>query len=195
MIIGFDLDDVLLNFQDTMRVYHNETYDTNHTLEEDCKVWNLWERWSCTPEESKQRVFDFYNHQSHYDAKPIVGSVDGISALKNDHTLHIITARPEQIKEKTFEWLDTYFPNVFEKVIFTNLFYGEGVKRKKSDVCKELGVEVFIEDAFHNAHDVANAGIPVLLLDQPWNQNHTDLPPLVTRVHSWPEIVEKLNLQ
>ncbi|MBI4155789.1 MAG: hypothetical protein HY507_00980 [Candidatus Zambryskibacteria bacterium] len=189
MIIGFDLDDVLLNFQDTMRVYHNETYGTKDTLE-DSRVWNLWERWNCTPEESVRRLKEFFEHPSHYNVVPLPGSVEAVQELKKNHTLVIVSAKPENLKQRTFEWLDKYFPNSFAKVIFTRPHYDPN-KRKKSEVCKELGIEVFIEDAPHNAEDVASAGIPVLLFDWPWNQ--VPLPERVTRVFSWPEIIERLN--
>jgi len=190
MIIGFDLDDILLDFQDTLRGYHNIQYGTNYKREDD-NVWNLWERWSCTPEDSKQRVFDFYEHEMHLNALPIYGSMEGINTLKNNNELFVITARPESMKEKTLEWLNKHFPQAFQQVVFTNLFYGDGNKRNKSDVCKELGVEIFVEDALHNAYDVAEAGIPVLLLDAPWNQS--EVKPPITRVYSWEEIVQKLN--
>jgi len=191
MIIGFDLDDVLLSFQDTMRQYHNETYGTNYTREQD-NTWNLWERWNCTPEESVKRVRDFFAHESHHAAPPLPGSVDAIRALKQNHEFCIITAKPESFKEKTEEWLEKHFPNMFDKLVFTNAFHGDGKKRKKSEVCNELGVQIYIEDAMHNAQDVADNGIPVFLMDSPWNQG--ELPsPLITRVFSWDEIVEKIN--
>ena len=190
MIIGFDLDDILLNFQDTLRGYHNIQYGTNLKREDD-KVWNLWERWGCTPEDSKQRVFDFYEHEMHLNALPMPGSVEGINILKKNHQLFVITARPESIKGKTLKWLDKYFPQVFQQGVFTNLFYGDGNKRKKSEVCKELGIEIFVEDAMHNAEDLAEAGIPILLLDAPWNQS--EVKPPITRVYSWDEIMERLN--
>lgn len=191
MVIGFDLDDVLLSFQDTMRSYHNATYNTNYTEEHDT-VWNLWERWNVTPEESVKRLQDFFVHKMHYDALPLPGSVAGIKKLKENHILYIISAKPESLREKTEEWIAKYFPNMFEKIIFTRLLF-DPEKQKKSEVCKKLGIEVFVDDAVHNTHDISEAGIPTLLLDMPWNRNHTKLPPLVTRVFSWEEIVEKLN--
>ena len=191
MIIGFDLDDILLRFQDTMRMYHNETYGTNYTEEHDI-IWNLWERWHCSPEESIKRLKDFFVHEYHYNAPPLPGSIEGIKSLKKNHKLFIVSAKPEELREKTLEWLDKHFPNMFEELIFTKPLY-DPQKQNKSEVCKTLGIEIFVEDALHNAYDVAKVGIPVLLLDMPWNRNQKDLPEGVTRVFSWPEIVQKIN--
>jgi uncharacterized HAD superfamily protein len=51
----------------------------------------------------------------------------------------------------------------------------------------ELGIEVFIDDSLHNAEDIASIGIPVYLLDAPWNQGETGQ--LIKRVYSWKEII------
>src|SRR3984885_4276999 len=113
-IIGFDLDDILLEFDDPMREYHNVTYNTN-LKREDSRIWNLWDRWDCTPEESVKRLQDFFAHEYHFNALPVSGSMRGIQTLKENNTLVIITAKPENLREKTLEWLDTHFPNMFEK--------------------------------------------------------------------------------
>jgi uncharacterized HAD superfamily protein len=64
-------------------------------------------------------------------------------------------------------------------------------KRLKSAMCKELGIQVMIDDHMSVAKDCAEAGIRVLLFDQPWNQG--ELPMGAERVHSWDEIVKKLS--
>lgn len=60
-------------------------------------------------------------------------------------------------------------------------------KRLKSEVCKEIGASVLIDDALKHAEEVASHGIPVLLPDKPWNRDYT--PPGVVRVQSWNDIV------
>ncbi len=189
-VIGFDLDDILLNFNDTLRAYYNTVYKT-HFEREHMISFHLDKLWGLPMEETAERVLQFYNHESHLNALPVEGSMEGIEKLAKNHTLFLITAKPELLREKTEEWLTKYFPGMFAGVHFTNHFIGDTGKRKKSEVCLELGIEVFVEDALHNAQDVADAGIPVLLFDTPWNQAEV-LPP-ITRVFSWPEIVEKLN--
>ena len=83
-------------------------------------------------------------------------------------------------------------PGLLKGIHFTNQYHGkESEKRDKASICKELNVEIFIDDALHNAENIITAGVPVLLLDSPWNQTNT-LHPLITRVHSWKEILEKL---
>ena len=63
-------------------------------------------------------------------------------------------------------------------------------KKSKAQVCKSLGVDVFIEDALEHALPLANNGIPVLLFDRPWNRGQE--PANTTRVFSWSGILRSL---
>ena len=191
MIIGLDLDDVLFDFTPGLHAYHNRFYDTSFELE-DFKQ-NLAEMWGCSKEEERKRIFDFYSSQEHWDSLPVFGAVEGINNLRQHHDITIITAKPEALKDKTLEWLGRHFPQTFEQIHFTNQYHGSGLRRTKGEVCRGLGISIFVDDFIHNAEDVANAGIRTLLFDAPWNQG--EINPLVTRVYSWDEITDILNKQ
>ena len=53
------------------------------------------------------------------------------------------------------------------------------------------GYDVAIEDSPSMATHLADRGVPVLLLDRPWNRR-AQLPSGVKRVHSWGEIAGTL---
>ncbi|MEK7461706.1 MAG: hypothetical protein AAB586_01405 [Patescibacteria group bacterium] len=190
MTIGFDLDDVLLDFRESLHRYHNYRFGTDYKRHQFRE--NLAEMWNCTEEESKKKVFGFYQSSEHRNAEPINGAVEKIKKLKQHHILHVITAKPEELKNISLEWLDKHFPQTFAGIHFTNQYqYQEkGLKRTKGEVCKELGVEFFVDDSLHNVNDIASFGIPALLFDAPWNQG--EIKPPIHRVYSWDEIVEIL---
>jgi len=79
-------------------------------------------------------------------------------------------------------------------VYFTNHYSKKELNetKKKSNICIELGVELLIEDSLDYAFECSSEKIKVLLLDKPWNKADK-LPAGVTRVHSWREIIEKIN--
>lgn len=189
--IGFDFDEVLMNFCDPLRLYSNNIDRTN-LQGEHYTSYDLSKTWKCTPEEATKRVIDFYYSEHHFNALPVEGAVEGIKILKEDYDLFVITSRPEKIREITTDWLDKYFPNMFEEIHLTNLFYSEGENKicSKKEVCLELGLEAFVDDALHYAYDVSSAGIPVLLYNTPRNQGMVEPP--IMRVHSWQDIVDKL---
>lgn len=188
-LIGFDLDDIIFNFMGGLVQWHNDVHGTTHTRE-DYFSFDLHEVWKCDGETARDRVWDFYHSDHHHNVVPIEGSIETLKKIKEDYRLVIITARPQEMEVPIRAWLDQYFEGVFDDVIFTNHFHGVGEKRSKSSVCLELGVAVFVEDALHNAYDVVAIGIPVLLLDTPWNQEEIAAP--ITRVYSWEDIAMKI---
>lgn len=190
MIIGVDLDDVLLDFTEHLLRFVNTRYGTRHQRK-DSFNFNLEKVWNEPKEIVDQKILEFYRSSEHVQAMPFPDAIGGICALKAaGHELHLITSKPDSLKDVTEKWLDTHFPRSFTGVHFMNEFHGTGKKRTKAEVCKLLGVELFIDDALHNARNIAAVGIPVLLLDAPWNQEEV-IPP-ITRVKSWEEIVEKV---
>lgn len=189
MTIGFDLDNVLLNLNDALCLYHNTTYGTKYEKEH-MTSFELNEVWNCTKEEAIKRVFDFYQSPEHWNALPVNGAIEGIKNLKQYHNLHVITAKPEELKDKTSKWLNKHFPQMFDGIHFTNYYNGNGPKRTKGEVCRELNIEFFVDDFLENVNDVSSLGIPTLLFDAPWN--HGEINPPIRRVYSWDEIVEIL---
>jgi len=66
----------------------------------------------------------------------------------------------------------------------------------KVDKAKELKSDIFIEDNYHNALQLSEAGFKVLLLDT--NYNRKPINENITRVYNWKEIysiIDKLLLQ
>jgi uncharacterized HAD superfamily protein len=189
-IIGIDLDDTVLNFCDPFLAFHNVRRGLSYTRGH-IKRFHIEEIWGCTRDEAIQMVHDFCHSDEHRNAVPVAGAVEAIADLAERHTLHIITAKPSLLKNETLAWIGKYFPEHFKDIHFTRDTISQELHhRKKSLIAQELGVELFIEDSLENALSIAAVDIPVLLLNEPWNQ--ADLPPLVTRVHSWEEIVQKV---
>ena len=188
-IIGIDLDDILLNFNDAFVKFHNEKYGTSHTRK-NVTDFHLENVWDISREEMLKRLDAFYTSDHHKNAQPIEGAIEAINKLAKENELHVITASPEDMKKEIIAWLGTHFQGKFKNVHFVNKsIFGTSMKNK-SEVCKELGIEVFVDDALHNAEDIAQLGVPVFLLDTPWNQG--EVKPPIARVHSWDEIMQRL---
>ncbi len=188
--IGFDLDDVLLNFSDALREHMNRKYEMNVQRYE-LKTFYIEEFFGISPEETRRAIDVFFFHDDHAKSMPMEGAREVVEELSKDNKLFIVTAKPNTLEQQTIGWLDKHYPGIFEQVHFAN-FFGTGIeRRKKSDICRELNLDIFIDDSLDNAIDVAGAGIPVLLFDSPWNQIE-NLPPLVLRVYSWSDILKAL---
>jgi uncharacterized HAD superfamily protein len=192
MVIGVDMDDVLLDFTEHLLRFVNAKYGTNHQRK-DSFNFNLEHVWKVPKEDVDRKILEFYSSKEHNEAPPFPEALDGIRELKAaGHELHLITSKPDILKDVTLRWLRTHFSDAFSDAHFMNEFHGTGAKRTKAEVCKLLGVEIFIDDALHNARSISATGIPVLLLDAPWNQEKVEAP--ITRVKSWKDIVEIIQL-
>ncbi len=189
-IIGIDLDDTLLNLNGTFIKFLNLNYDTAYARENLTSPF-FEESFDITKEDVLKRLHEFYNSEHHAEAEPIEGAPEALARLAEANELHIVTASPEEMKDRIEAWLGKNFTNRFKGIHFTRKSIFDNSVRNKKDICAELGIEVFIDDALHNAEDISSAGIPVFLLDSPWNQKSINSP-LVTRVHSWDDIINKL---
>jgi len=188
--IGIDLDDVLLDFSGALIPWHNANYGTKYRYE-DMTSYNLEDILQCPRYEIDRRMTDFHFSEEHYNALPIPGAALALERLSQDHSLIVITSKADEMRPSMEAWLAKHFPNLIESVHFTNHHLGDkSKKRKKSDVCREEGVQIFIDDACIHVTDVADICEKVFLLDRPWNQEA--LHPAVTRVHSWEDILKKL---
>ena len=103
---------------------------------------------------------------------PRLGAYDALNYLKNEGIeLHLITSRPKQVVSFTYEWVATYFPEIFKSITVTF---------DKVGVIKEKGIYGAVDDAPHNIEAFNHAGIPVLIWDMPYNKEYPGI-----RVFDW----------
>lgn len=190
--IGVDLDDVLFDLMQQLIDFHNTEYGTELGLP-DVRYFNEIERvFGCTVAQKNERIRHFYESAMHDATRPVAGAPEAITLLAQTHSLHIVTARPSWMSQKTVALLSRHFEPVFATMDFTG-FYLEAPERRrtKADVCNDHGLGIFVDDALHNAVDIAAIGCTVLMPDKPWNQG--ELPPNVYRIFGgWPEITEHI---
>ncbi len=190
--IGLDFDDVLVDFNGGLTVFHNENYGTT-CKKEDATSWEYDKLWECTPEEAMRRMKEYVNSSHHAKVPPVVGAVDAVKRLKEHYDLFIVTARDENLQDQTFTIIEEHFPESFQGVHFLHRDE-QNVRGTKGDVCTELDIDIFIEDSLGNVAHTSQAGIRTLLFDAPWNQSET-LPPNVTRVFSWEQALEEIEMR
>lgn len=191
MRIGIDLDEVVADSLTAIINFHNKKYGTTLT-KEDFHSYDFWEIWGGTPEETAEKCAIFFATEQRSSVNPIAGSVRGLAELKKrGHGLYVVTGRSSDSARETEKWIEAKFPKVFSGIHYANLYTFDGRARLKSAMCRELGVDVLIDDQPMNVLDCAINGIRAFLFDQKWNRK-TVLPAGAERVISWEEIVEKI---
>ncbi|MFH1290772.1 MAG: hypothetical protein ABIH92_05190 [Nanoarchaeota archaeon] len=198
-LVGVDVDEVLVNLMDPLLLWYNRRYGTGYRRE-DIWTYNLWEVWGIPKGEDVQRVNDFWGTQESRDIPPIQPARTWGLKMAQGFDLVAITSRPKIIEEETRRWIQKYFPSMFSGVHLTGQYSVEGSNVTKGDVCRDLGVDLMVEDCLGHARDIRekSPGTRVLLYDNEgtclWNQleGGEELPEGVERVHTWGEIPGKV---
>jgi len=191
MKIAIDIDDTVLNFLDGFfsfyKKHHNPSFDykrekvSNYLFEDILGI-------------DTNKVISLFSEfkKTHFFKKmtPLDGAKEAIIKLSKGNEIIFITARPSDLNQETKEHLDSLFPKHNFQIIHSHDSKNNKIK-EKADFCKDLGIEVIIEDDKKAALNCAQKGIACFLIDQPWNRDMGDCARIM-RVKTWPEIVEKV---
>ena len=129
-------------------------------------------------EEEYNRFYDQYGEEMHREARIRNGVKDVINKWYDQYMIHFITAREERMRAVTLEWLDNNQIPMDSIALLGNT--------NKVQQAKITGCDIFIEDKYENAIQLAQAGFEVLLIDCGYNKG--ELPANVTRVRNWAQI-------
>ncbi|KAI8837057.1 hypothetical protein BC829DRAFT_421595 [Chytridium lagenaria] len=196
-VLAVDLDEVLCGTSLCSRgTFIMNDLKTNLEVR-DFVSYNYDQVWGGTPLEAIEKIRQFYD-SDHFSERmqPVPGAIEALQKLQPHYDLIIVTSRQEVVHEETHRFVNTYFNGVFKEIHFANhhLTPEEAANmrmRKKSEVCKEIGADILIDDALSHALDC-------LLFDHEgaymWNKlpEDTELPSNVVRVHDWSDIVAAL---
>lgn len=165
MRIGIDIDEVLAEFLESFLEFYNSKYKSNFK-KEDFKSYQFEEILGGTHEEAVELIKE---HDYGGEIKLVDGALESIKELAKKYELIILTARHPMFKDKTENFLKSHFGDIFSQILYTGeSFQKYGVT--KSDLCKQLNIEIIIEDNKIFSKECAEKGIRVLLFDKPWNQ-------------------------
>lgn len=191
MRIGIDFDDVVADSGTALIEMHNKKHGA-HFEKDDFKSYFFEETWGGPREERVKEIDEFFATDQLKKINPMAGSLEAMEILKEKgHELYIVTGRSHKDIEQTELWIEKHFPKAFAGVHYASVRNSDE-RRKKSQICKELGIETFIDDNPDHALDLAAAGVKVFLFDQPWNRKQ-EMPENVERVSSWDDIVSRLS--
>lgn len=188
MKIGIDIDEVIADFMKHFLEYSNSKNNTSFRLS-DIKSYHLWEtEIHDSKEESVKEVLEFQNSGEFEGVSLIEGVKDVLEKISKTHEIYFITSRPEDIKDKTENFLRKNFPKNKFKVIYSGEIYGG---KSKAEICNDFEIPIMIEDNAFYALDCANNGIKVFLLDKPWNKIYEEHPNII-KINHLKEVLEQI---
>ena len=186
--IWIDCDDVLSETID--QVLKNPLLQKKWITRENVLSYELWEndQFWLTLQEAIELFYDVFTSSKFFDIQPVAGAKEKLQQRKAEgKKLIVVTARATQIKERTIEWINQHFPDLFDDYVFANIHMENEVP--KSELCKQAGIQIMIEDNLDFSRELSQNGIPCFLLDKPRNSEYTpEQYPGITKVSSWDDI-------
>lgn len=194
-IIAIDIDDVVANVIDWVRIWANETTGATLTPEHyrtDDVYWEyydaIWQRHGLADKINFTAVLE--GMAKDQSSIPVVeGARETIAELKKRYDLVFITSRPAYQQDETRRWLNERIDPEIPMYLAYNPIVGREA-RSKGEICAELGVKVLIDDNIANCQSAIEYGVDAVLFGSyGWNDNGADS---LRRCGSWSEVGEYL---
>jgi uncharacterized HAD superfamily protein len=195
--IYVDMDDVLCETAQGFLTLLNREYKRSVAFEE-IVAFDLSRSFNLTQEELEQFMARAHEHDVLTDLEPIPGALEGVMDwVRRGYEIEIVTGRPPSTEAVSREWLER-FGVPHESLTFlakyANMHSEDDVQRAKP--LSDLSADDYclaIEDSRDMAHYLGGTlGLPVALLDRPWNHNGNEpLPAGVVRCRGWADLKEK----
>ena len=139
--IAVDIDEVLCHFVEPMARHNKLTLPKRHKY-----PYVYRDMFNITEKESSKMVRDFYNSKEFDNLTPIHGSRAIIQLMRPKvDKMYVITGRQDCVREKTEDWLNKYYPGLFDDLLLTNSFTVNEIP--KVDLCKALNLDTIIDDS------------------------------------------------
>lgn len=192
--IAVDIDDVLAANAEGFVQFSNQRWGTHLKVDDFTENWA--EMWQVEHDEwinRRKAIIESKVHMTYRffdEAKPI------LKQLGNKYKLVVVSSRSKQISADTTEWLKKEYGKLFSEYHYAKIWddmdrpIHEKIKLTKKEVLQQVGADFLIDDQAKHCIAAAEAGIESLLFgDYSWNKS-VKLPPGVTRVKSWAEVLE-----
>ena len=173
MKIGIDIDDTVMNTFDVIEeaARYFDKYFLENKGYQDITKYDFHERFYWTSEEKKDFFNYFRKNKLYLKAKPKGDALYYLEKLYNEgYEIYFLTRRK---KDEKLDILSITKNDLISKGFkFTDCYIGLS---KKGEACKNLEIDVFIDDAVIQIEDVNNYGIKTILVDNWYNKEYKGL--------------------
>ncbi len=191
--IAFDIDDVLANTTDALRIYVNENTGLNLS-KDDYKVpatyWGYYEHvWSAAGIHDHSWIHRFHEQmgRDQSNIRPVEGSEQTVNVLSRDFDLVAVTSRELFMEQETKRWVHQHFGGVFEDIVL--LGHIHTAKQTKGDACKELDAQYLFDDNLGHCQSAQAVGATGILFgDYGWHEEDRDV--RIDRCKDMPAVLE-----
>lgn len=192
-IIAVDIDDVLADSTESVRLAINKLFNLNlerHHYQIPGEYWGYYEYvWQQHGIEMTLAKLDTWHEANRLHVPAYTGAKPALTELSKTYEIVTVTARHPEHYDMTQEWLAREFGGVIRETIFVGKISGDR-KKSKGLVCKELGVTWLLDDHVEHTNSAHAEGVNAVLFGQyGWQQN---IPDHTVRCLDWPSVMEHL---
>lgn len=167
--IAVDFDDVIVPLMKYFIYYCKNILNIDINIE-DVESPIFSEILKCENDHAKN-IFDKFVESDYWNMlhsnEPDLDCKNKLIELKKiGHKLYIVTAREHRFKNITEDYINKYLPNIFDSIHFGNHYGNNGIIKKKSEICKDLGCHILIDDNPNYISDALNNKINGILLGE-----------------------------
>jgi len=192
-IIAVDIDDVLADSTESLRLLVNKHYGVNLPRDQYLRpgpYWGYYEQvWQINGLGDKVSLKEL-NPMMEVDQSHVIPASRSSIALKKlakGHDLIIITAREPSWEKATHSWVKTHYPDIFTDVFFAGNKYFPG-HTTKGQLCREIGADWLIDDNVEHCMTAIDNNVKAILFGEyGWHQN---VPQELKRCRNW-QVVEE----
>jgi uncharacterized HAD superfamily protein len=159
-IIGVDLDSTLIETHAASAASMELGYDGYK--DQDVLHWNHLN----FPEDLRKKIMEYFTNPTFMcdQAKPIEGAQETITRWsKAGHSIVLITARSEPLREKTIEMVKRLFPEISD----INLV---GMEQSKKSVMLSKKIDFWVDDAQSGVLDSMSLGISTIMVSNKYTK-------------------------
>ncbi len=204
MKLGFDIDGITANMALAMVTLMNEKYNLNYDVTV-FKNFNIHENTYVDDPVLNEEIAMAMRSQV-IENPGAVGGIeiypDAVEALrklsKAGHTIHHITARPQNQHDATVAWLRKHYVP-FDTVHVIGKNGKDGHRVSKGQIGRSLNLDFFIDDSPRHLTDMYRyknrwrKGLA--LYTRPWNINDPVNESLINRFSNWKKIIRHIGIQ
>ena len=173
--IAVDLDDVLTDSVQRLINYSNREWGHNLTPADYSEDWV--QMWNVDESEATRRSKQWHETVDYHAGNPDPDSIRVLRRLAEHHQLAIVTSRRLWVKDQTVEWVEKYYPGIFESVNFAGMWEDptiDSVAATKAEAVAAVGADYLIDDQPKHCFGVVEAGNRAIMFgDYHWNRDHS----------------------
>jgi hypothetical protein len=176
--IAIDIDSTLHHYWDDLAAVARRRFGVELPYDEQ----HEWEIRALAPEQVRECVAETHSPPAILAAEPYPGAVDVVSGWhRAGHFIHVTSHRTAAAHDATARWLERI-----------GLPYDElYCSWDKVARCRELGIDVLIDDSPVNLLRAAAAGITPATLAHPWNRRLCEREDVIC-ADDWPALAARL---